>query len=168
MLVKSFRPRVGAGAKVLILGSMPGTMSLARKQYYAHPRNRFWPIMGALFGAGPELPYPSRLAALERAGVGLWDVLKQCRRRGSSDSAIVGKTETPNDFAQLFARRQSVRLVILNGAKAAAAFRRLVEPGLSSEIRARLTIVQMPSTSPAHAGLKYKELFAKWRRGLQI
>ena len=63
--------------EVLVLGSMPGAASLARTEYYGHPRNAFWPIMGALFGAGPELPYAERTARLTAAGVQcelhLWD-----------------------------------------------------------------------------------------------
>ena len=95
--VQSFPPVVSRNSKVLILGSMPGEVSLKAEQYYAHPRNAFWPIMGELFGAGPSLPYQERLVALDNAGIALWDSLRACTRPGSLDSAI--RDEEANDFA---------------------------------------------------------------------
>ena len=84
----SFAPSVYPGAKVLILGSMPGEESLRRQEYYAFPRNAFWRIMGELFGFSRELSYRERLARLGEHGVALWDVLESCRREGSLDTRI--------------------------------------------------------------------------------
>nr|HRM71210.1 DNA-deoxyinosine glycosylase [Thauera phenylacetica] len=125
-LVRSFAPQFRADARVLVLGSMPGTASLAAAQYYAHPRNAFWPIMGALFGAGPELPYAQRLERLASAGVALWDVIGRCERAGSLDSAIAPASIEANDFAGLFAACPGIDHVFFNGAAAEAAFRRHV------------------------------------------
>src|SRR5689334_12191637 len=94
--VESFPPIVADNSKVLILGSMPGVASIKVRQYYAHPRNAFWPIMGALFGVDPLLPYPERIARVRAAGVALWDSLQACVRPGSLDSAIT--EEVSNDF----------------------------------------------------------------------
>ena len=86
MILTSFPPIVNDAAHTLILGSMPGELSLQMSQYYAHPRNLFWPIMGELGGFDPTLPYPERIAHIQRVGFALWDVLQHCEREGSLDS----------------------------------------------------------------------------------
>ena len=156
--VHSFPPVVSRNSKVLILGSMPGEVSLKAVQYYAHPRNAFWRIMGELFGAGPFLPYQERLVVLDRAGVALWDSLRACTRPGSLDSAI--RDEEANDFGALFASFPKITHVFFNGAKSEAAFRRHVLPALAGPERA---FSRLPSTSPAHAGMTFDEKVKRWR-----
>ena len=90
-----FPPIADADARVLVLGSLPGRMSLEKQQYYAQPYNAFWKIMGQLFGAAPELPYERRLEELRKHGVAVWDVLAAGERSGSLDSAIVAASRTP-------------------------------------------------------------------------
>jgi hypoxanthine-DNA glycosylase len=123
---------------------MPGVASLAAGQYYAHPRNQFWDVMGALFGAGRDLPYAQRLARLRTRGVALWDVLAECERPGSLDSDI--RHEKPNDIAGLLRDHPHIRALVFNGQPAARLFRRHF-PALLPQVR----WVVMPSTSPAHA-----------------
>ena len=88
MHVQSFPPIAQRTARVLILGTMPGRVSLRERQYYAHPQNAFWRIVGGILGFDPALAYPERVAAVQSAGVAIWDVLKACAREGSLDSAI--------------------------------------------------------------------------------
>ncbi len=159
--VESFAPVETSGARILILGSMPGERSLRAGQYYAHPRNAFWWILGELLGASPELPYAERTRRLSRAGVALWDVLQTCVRPGSLDSAIVAGSESPNDFAGFFARQPDVTAVYFNGAKAEQAWRRHVRPTLALE---HVHFERLPSTSPAHASLTRAEKLERWRR----
>ncbi|TWT96748.1 Uracil DNA glycosylase superfamily protein [Botrimarina colliarenosi] len=166
MLARSFPPIADARARLLVLGSMPGVASLTAGAYYAHPRNAFWPIMGELFGAGPELPYEARRKRLITAGVAVWDVLQSCRREGSLDTAIERESEIANDFAPFFADQPALRLVAFNGQKAETAFRRRVTPMLDVATTARLRFVRLPSTSPAHAGRTFHEKLAAWRDGL--
>ncbi|MCQ9376715.1 DNA-deoxyinosine glycosylase [Methyloversatilis sp. XJ19-49] len=151
-----------ATARVLILGSMPGAASLDANQYYAHPRNQFWSIMGALFGAHPALPYTERLAMLTGAGLALWDVLSSCERRGSLDSAIDLRSAQANDFAAFLGRHTGIRRVLFNGALAEACFRRDVMPHVRP-----LDMLRLPSTSPAHAGLSAADKLLAWRTALQ-
>jgi hypoxanthine-DNA glycosylase len=87
VLATGFPPIAAAGARVLILGSMPSVASLAKQQYYGHPQNAFWPLMGRLFGAWPELPYDRRKAILCESGVAVWDVL-HCAAAGSLDTSV--------------------------------------------------------------------------------
>ena len=161
---RSFPPACAADARVLVLGSMPGEASLAAAQYYAHPRNAFWPIMGALFGAGPELPYPARLQRLEAAGVALWDVIAACERAGSLDSAIAPASIEANDFARLFRDCRHIRHVFFNGAAAETAFRRHVRERIALPA---LSFTRLPSTSPAHAARNFEAKLAAWQ-ALQV
>lgn len=158
-LSHGFPPVAAPGARVLILGSMPGQASLQAGQYYAHQRNAFWRIMGDLLGAGPALPYAQRLGKLTAAGIALWDVIAACERAGSLDADIVGSSVAANDFAAFFAVHRNIAQVFFNGAAAETAFRRRVLPGLSAS---RLRLTRLPSTSPAHAARSYADKLAAW------
>lgn len=115
--VTSFSAQVAQDCRVLILGTAPSVHSLAVHQVYAHPRNLFWPMMGEMFGAMVELDYAERIARLHARGVGLWDVLQQCQRKGSLDSAIIRGSEIANDIPDLLRRVPSIRLIAFNGAR---------------------------------------------------
>jgi len=163
--VSGFPPVLGTRPRVLILGSMPGVRSLEQQQYYAHPRNAYWRIMGDLFGVGPELPYAERLVALTDRGIALWDVLATCDRTGSLDSNIADATARPNDFTALFAGNPSLRFVFFNGRKAASAFRRGVAPALCKAAGGMTddwVYRTLPSTSPAHASRTYDQKLREW------
>ena len=148
-LVQSFPPIVSQQSKLLILGSMPGEASLKAGQYYAHPRNAFWHIMGELFGAGPSFPYRERVAILQSIGVALWDSLQACIRPGSLDASI--KEEVANDFPALFAKYPNITHVFFNGSKAERSFLRHAKPALCED---RHVFARLPSTSPAHAAMR--------------
>lgn len=158
---RSFPPLARPDARVLILGSMPGAESLRRREYYAHPHNQFWPIMGALFGAGRDLPYAERVARLLDRGIAVWDVLKHCERPGSLDSSIVRASEVVNDFAAFFRAHPGIGAIFFNGAKSENVFRREVADGLPAPAP---RCARLPSTSPAHAGLTRTAKLAAWRR----
>lgn len=160
---KGFAPVSRADARVLILGSLPGQVSLARVQYYAQPRNAFWPIMGRLFGAALELAYEERLERLVARRVALWDVCAQGRRPGSLDQKIdVASVET-NDFAGFLAAHAEIGLICLNGAKAGDLFRRMVAPTLRAPAP-RSSV--LPSTSPAHAAMPFERKLEHWQAAL--
>jgi double-stranded uracil-DNA glycosylase len=151
------------GARVLILGTLPGAESLRRRQYYANKQNRFWKIMGELAGACPDLPYPKRLARLTENGIALWDVCAAAERKGSLDAAI--QKPVPNNFVSFFKAHKNIKLICFNGQPAERFFRRYVAPGMPKNILSLPRII-LPSTSPAHAGMRYEEKLARWREGL--
>jgi double-stranded uracil-DNA glycosylase len=159
-LLHCFPPVADAGARLLILGSMPGKASLQADRYYAHPRNAFWRLMGDLLGAGPELPYAQRLDRLRAAGVALWDVIAACERDSSLDADIVAPSVEANDFLGFFAAHPGIEQVFFNGATAETSFRRHVLPVLGDT---HLQFTRLPSTSPAHAALSYGEKLAAWQ-----
>lgn len=160
--VESFPPSIGADCRILILGSMPGVRSLAAVQYYAHPHNLFWPMMQAVFGVDAALAYPERMTRLLERGVGLWDVLRGCERRGSLDSAIAVQTEIPNAIAALIQQRPEIRTIAFNGAKAVQSFARHIAGDVPAERLSELQLHALPSTSPAHASMTREEKMQRW------
>ncbi|WP_273430264.1 DNA-deoxyinosine glycosylase [Chitinibacter tainanensis] len=149
----SFAPIWRADARILILGSLPGDASLAAGEYYAHPRNAFWPIMSALLGQPlHEQPFPARYAALQAAGIALWDVVAQAQRRGSLDSAL--REINPNPLAELIAQLPQLQLVVFNGQAAAKHGQRYIPMYLASSVA--------PSSSPAYT-LPLAAKLAQWQ-----
>lgn len=150
-------------ARILILGSMPGAASLEANEYYAHPRNAFWPIMAAVLGFEAGVEYRHRISALQANGVALWDVLKACRRSGSLDSDIKPDSVEVNDFGSFFAAHAGITRVCFNGGTAERYYRRFV-PGVPS--RPDLLYTRLPSTSPAHAAMSLAAKTRAWRAAL--
>lgn len=163
MQIFSFPPLRGHQPHSLILGSMPGQASLDANQYYAHPRNAFWPIMAELFAFEAALPYAARCGALTNAGVAVWDVLQACVRRGSLDSAIETDSEVANDIPALLQDQPGITRILFNGAKAETVFRKHLLPGLDQH---QIKLQRLPSTSPAHAALCFADKLAAWRQSL--
>ena len=157
-----FPPIIEGAPRALILGSMPGVQSLAKQQYYAHPRNTFWPIMASLFNFDVNLTYEDRCDLLTQSGVAVWDVLRACHRPGSLDTNIDNATMVLNDFKALFQQYSSISAIYFNGAKAEAVFRQAL-PLLTEVQRSSLTLQRLPSTSPTHASQSFEQKLACWK-----
>lgn len=158
--IQCFPPIASASARILILGSMPGKESLRANQYYAHPRNAFWPIMAELIGAAPTLPYDTRITALKAAGIALWDVLAYCQRESSLDADIDEASSCANDFSSFFACHPNIRQVFFNGAMAEKCFIKQVLPIIDASA---LIMQRLPSTSPTNATMSFQQKLAAWR-----
>jgi hypoxanthine-DNA glycosylase len=155
-------PIVSEHSNVLILGTMPGVASLLRQQYYGHPRNAFWPIMGALFGMEPGLCYIERKEALISNGIAVWDVLQSCKRLGSSDSNIKPASIRINDFMSFFAKYNNIKQVFFNGKMAEKVYQQRILPVLNHRF-SYLEYHCLPSTSPAYASLKLEQKIEAWK-----
>jgi TDG/mug DNA glycosylase family protein len=156
-----FPPIVDSAATVLVLGSLPSRKSIEALEYYAHPQNAFWKIMGELFGAGLDMSYRKRTELLKLNKLAVWDVLASSIRPGSMDTNIDESTARPNDFSSFLKAYSDIRLVCFNGKKAASMFDKLVLSG-HPELRSRLLFETLPSTSPAFASMTFKEKLKKW------
>lgn len=165
--ISSFPPIARRSARVLILGSIPGERSLAAGAYYANPANAFWSIVAPLCGVDPSAGYATRTRALQARGIALWDVLQSCERTGSLDAAIDRRSMATNDFAAFFAAHRRIVAVLCNGGTAHELFVRRVAPTLG-DLAVRLRIERLPSTSPAHAGMRPEQKRALWHRQLQL
>ena len=137
-----------------MLGTLPGEESLRRQQYYAHPRNLFWPIVFALFGGAPTADYAARLAFAGAARLALWDVCGLAERDASADATI--RREAPNAIPALLDAHPGIRAVAFNGSTA----RRLYDRHFPR--RPDILYLALPSTSPAHASLDFAAKLRAW------
>lgn len=152
-------PVFDAQARLLLLGSFPGAASLQAAQYYAHPRNAFWPVMAAVLDEPglPARPYVERLQTLRRHRVALWDAVAACRREGSLDTAI--EAAEPSDLRELLARLPQLQVIACNGALSHT-------QALKALGEVAVPVMRLPSTSPAHAGLSLADKTAAWHAAL--
>ena len=138
----------------------PGVASLEARQYYAHPRNAFWPIMAELFGVEWADSYAAKIKQFKELPLVLWDVLRSCQRDGSLDSDIAPDRLEPNAIAQLLFQYPSITLIVFNGAAAEKYFLQKVAESVQ-QFR-RVELVRLPSTSPAHASKTRQQKIAEW------
>ena len=164
-LVHSFEPIIGRDPRIIILGSMPGVVSLEAAEYYANPRNAFWSIMAELFNINKEGDYQTRVQQVSESPLILWDTLKACHRPGSLDSNIQKHQIEANDIVGLVNRYAGIRAIACNGAASEKYFRQLVVDSMSPD--REIDLIKMPSTSPANASWTYERKLAAWRRLLE-
>ena len=154
---KSFKPSLDNNSKVLILGSMPGVKSLKEQQYYAHPQNRFWKVLGQICNVNTlqELDYSQKLTILLQNNIALWDTIKSCKREGSLDSDI--QNEIPNNIKKLLKKYPNIENICLNGNKSYSAFKKYFP-----DLLQKYNCYRMPSTSPANAKYSLDRLVQEW------
>lgn len=155
---KSFKPQVNNKSRILILGSMPGIKSLEMQEYYAHPQNRFWKVMGFLCNSKElyNMEYENRIEILLNNNFALWDVIKSCEREGSLDSNI--EKEIPNKIPALLKKYKNIKVICLNGNKSYSAFKKYFP-----ELLTLYKCYKMPSTSPANAKFNLETLCNEWK-----
>lgn len=152
----SLAPHVHPDTRLLILGSLPGAQSLAEQRYYAHPTNQFWRLVGEVIGRPlADMAYDDRLAALRKAKIGLWDVIRSAERRSSSDGEI--REVEAQDLAALAAALSDLRMIAFNGGKAAAIGRRQLA------VLQAIEVVDLPSSSAANTS-GYAGKLERWLR----
>jgi len=163
-LVQSFPPVIDERARVLVLGSMPGTASLEKFQYYGHPRNYFWPIVYRLLGVELDQEYEQRLAFAQDHHIALWDVIAMCKREGSLDMNI--KEEQPNDIPSLLRRYPAIECLAFNGSKAYETFQRaFMREHEHDAVMSGVIQLKLPSTSPVPTPRmrNIEDRLAEWR-----
>lgn len=153
--LRSFRPIADARSRVLILGSMPGPVALARREYYGFPGNLFWRILPDVLGEPPPRDYREKVALLRRRRIALWDTIRSCTRVGASDGSI--RDVVPNDIAGLLKRRPGIGTIFLNGKLAEKLYRAHFGGTL------HIAAYYLPSTSPAHASMSYAAKKKAWQ-----
>ena len=149
-----FPPVIDRATRILILGSFPGVASLRAQQYYAHPRNQFWALLSEVIKQDlPGMAYPERLACLLAHRIGLWDVIADCQRVGSLDTAI--RQAQPNQFALLRQQCPQLMRVCFNGKTSGRFAAQFAAAGYDTLV--------LPSSSPANAQLSFAQKLAQWR-----
>ena len=147
-------------AHTLILGSMPGKASLNACQYYAHPRNLFWPLICQSLGISPEMSYAEKMQTLKSQGYALWDVIAACERNGSLDISIRLQTLELNSLVPFLERHCRIERIFFNGKMACSLFMKHIVPKINaaSAITCQkdadaYQYVCLPSSSPANAAI---------------
>lgn len=159
--IHSFSPISDLLCTKLILGSIPGKISLATNQYYAHSRNYFWKFADSLLDVKLDLDYTQRCDELISNKIALWDVLKTCTRSSSLDSDIVESSIIANDFESFLTKHKNINAIYFNGAKAQKVYQKHVMPTLCLD-HANIPTKRLPSTSPANASIPVQEKLDQW------
>ena len=158
-------PLVNSRTRLLILGSFPSVSSLAVQQYYAHPRNQFWPIMQAIYADKPMDTgadcYEISSKWLLSKRLGLWDVYAACERQGSLDQRI--RRPLLNDFSALRHQCPALQAVVHNGGES---WRHQGAVAQAFGAQAGLVFYKLPSTSPANASWSFVRKLDAWREVL--
>ncbi len=139
---------------------MPSVASLQKHQYYGHPRNAFWPLMSELLEFELSSVYACNVKQVKRCGIAIWDVIDECQRPGSLDSAIVKGSVRINPIAGLLRTHPGLKRIALNGGTAARLFKRHILPDIDTDT---LAIFSLPSTSPANARMNFEVKYDAWR-----
>lgn len=157
-LLKGLAPVIDVTTRVLVLGSFPGVRSLQLQQYYGHPQNHFWRILGTLWNEPLlQLDYADRCQSALAHGLGIWDVYAHCEREGSLDSAI--RNAVVNDFAALQRHCPQLEAIVHNGGESWRHHRHTQALGLP--------VYKLPSTSPANASWSFERKLQAWREVLE-
>ncbi len=156
-LEHSFAPVCDENSRMLILGSFPSVKSREEGFYYGHPRNRFWPVLAAIFGEGIPSTVAEKRELLLRNRVALWDVCASCEVVGSSDASI--HEVVANDLSEILAAAKIER-ILTNGATADRLYRTY------QFARTGIEAVKLPSTSPANAAWSLERLVREWKSTL--
>ena len=132
---------------------MPGVKSLEAAECYARAQNQFWKKMGRLLFFAPSLANKKRVKTLLDNKVGLWDVVKSCRRQGSLDSNI--KHVVFNDIHRLLSGYKEIMAILCNGQKAYQL--------LTKHFKDNNTpVVVLPSASPVYVK-PFEWKLTKWQ-----
>jgi len=156
-LIHPFPPVWNERARVLILGSFPSVKSRQNRFYYGNPQNRFWRVLGGVFGEPVPEDIEGKTAYLLAHRIALWDALTSCEIKGSSDASI--RNAVPNDL-RLILDRAPISLIIANGQLAGRVCRSYLGDSLGQDF------VVLPSTSPANAAWSLERLIDAWRKAL--
>lgn len=153
-IVHSVEPIWAPDARVLVLGTMPSPASRQAGVPYAHPQNRFWPMVATLFCEEDPRTPEGRRALARRHHLALFDVIRSCTIAGASDASI--RNVVPQDIKGFVAGTQ-IGHVALTGGTALRYYKRL----LAEEVG--LPYQGFPSTSPANARWRLSELVEAYK-----
>lgn len=154
-----FEPVFKDDSKILILGSLPSAKSRENDFYYGHPQNRFWRVLAKI--AGEEIPETilEKNEFLLRNKIALWDVIHSCEISGSSDASI--KNAVANKIEKILDAAK-IKKIILNGGTAFSLYKKFWSETL--EKKYGVSVIRLPSTSPANASYSLEKLVEIWRK----
>lgn len=143
-------PFYDQNSEILILGSMPSVKSRELGFYYAHPKNKFWKILSDMYNEKELKTIEEKKKFLIKHQIALFDVIKTCDIKGSSDSSI--KNIKVNDINKII-KNSNIKKIFTTGRKATDLYKKYCYP------KTKIESIYLPSTSPANCGYcSYEEL----------
>jgi len=143
----TLKPIYDENSKILILGSMPSIVSRQNNFYYANKSNRFWKILEIIFEEQLTTNYEKELF-LHRNHIALWDTIKSCDIKSSSDSSI--KNIEVNNIKKLVASSK-IKYIFCTGKKSFDIFNKFIKID-------NINIFYLPSSSSANASKTLTDL----------
>lgn len=148
-------PLYSKNSEILILGSFPSVKSRENEFFYAHPQNRFWKVLSAVFNSPLPQNTDEKKELVLKNKLALFDVIKQCEIKGSGDSTI--KNVIPNDLKPII-ENSNIKHIFLNGKTAEKYYKKYLAPNID------IKFTTLPSTSPANAAYSLDRLIEEWKR----
>ncbi len=148
-----FGPIYNKDSKVLILGSIPSRKSREEGFYYAHPQNRFWKVLAAIYCEDIPQDIVEKKEFLKRHKIALWDVCESCDIDASRDETI--RNVKVNDLNKVL-DNSSVSVIFTTGRKAYNLYNKY------SKNKTLIDAIYLSSTSPANARSSFDDLVLEY------
>ena len=155
-MINGFEPIISKKPNIMILGSAPSVISLKESEYYGNKNNSFWKILAKIYNTKELENYEKKKAFIIKNNIFLWDVVRNCNRKGSLDSEI--KDVEPNEIKVILDTNPTIKAVMFNGKKAMQLYKKHI-----NYYPKTIDFISLPSSSPAYT-LSFENKLDIWEK----